>query len=462
MQIVFSLWGLLQDNARGAMSSLEQLREQAQALQLQIAAMEAAAPATAAAAAAAATPVATQPQVAPAAGAAQQQVAQSQDSQPWRPAFEFLGTRTQDYQALANYWTTSHWRVTSSSLPRAMRLQLFVETASKLGCSNASEKTAQLIAACFFLACRDDPTMHDINAVERHAYLKMIKEDLEKPFKKCLKRQVLVALPEGPQELRDHASTRALYDAAYKTECPVHCPFSAGDIKTMCDSIPLRLNPRVVASPMSRFSGATQSNLSCTAAASALLQALTGATNEELPGLQIFGRRASRQDVGQARSPGLLALADASPPDKNVGLDVAADAVSGATAAAAAPPAGSAESGSSPSLTPADAAERLLGKMSELKGQEDKKGKEKEDKKRKEKEDKKGKEATTGAPMKRPAAATSQEDVSKRPRMPTGNAKVGYLQGSITAKMERQCFRVSLPAPFHLDVQRSPRDNNSD
>ena len=145
--------------------------------------------------------------------------------------------------------------------------------------------------------------------------------------------------------------------------------------------------------------------------------------------MQIFGRRASRQDVGQARSPGLLALEDASPPDKNVGLAVAADAVSGATAAAAAPPAGSAASAPSPSMTPADAAERLLGKMSELKAQEDKKGKEKEDKK--------GKEKSAGAPMKRPAAATSQEDVSKRPRMPTRNEKVRYFQGSITAKAER-------------------------
>ena len=295
--------------------------------------------------------------------------------------------------------------------------------------------------------------MKDMTSVERHAYLKMIKEDLKKPFKRCPQRKVLLALPEMPQELRDHASTRALYDAAYETEGPVLCPFSATYIKMMCDSIPIRMN-RFVASPMSMFSGATQSNPSCTAAASMLLQALTGATNEGLPGLQIFGRRASRQDVGQARSPGLLALEDASPPDKNVGLAVAADAVSGATAAAAAPPAGSAASAPSPSMTPADAAERLLGKMSELKGQEDKKGKEKEDKK--------GKEKSAGAPMKRPAAATSQEDVSKRPRMPTGNEKVRYLQGSITAKMERQCFRVSLPAPFHLDVQRSPRDNNSD
>ena len=277
----------------------------------------------------------------PAAGAA----APAPTQPAWVPTFETK--RTQDYTEIYSYYTQSHWGVCNDGTPHSLRQQTFTDHAIKLGCYHPSERTCQTILACYRCACQGDQRVRDLTALQRHALLVSIKEDIKRAARRHGIAPALKQLPPNPVALQAHDQSRPLWQGAFAEEAPVVCPFAVADLRLAMDSFRLRMDKtqRMLHQQPPPIASATDQGLMAMMRMMSTMQANFERQAQQgcgpLPGLQIFAP--SSRGAAAAGQNAAAATAGAAGASATAGAIAGAAGATATAGAAVAPHAAGAE-----------------------------------------------------------------------------------------------------------------------
>ena len=157
----------------------------------------------------------------------------------WTPKFAQGKGITQNYEALASYWPASV--LSTVNKPQTARLQAFVDMAIMLGCRHPSERSVAVIIASYLMANQAEPCVQQLTMMQRYGLVGVAKDGIRAAARRDKGSACLLVLPGKPKDLRDHPQTERLFKKAYEHEGPVTLAFSAGDLKLLMDTVPLRV-----------------------------------------------------------------------------------------------------------------------------------------------------------------------------------------------------------------------------
>ena len=383
----------------------------------------------------------------------------------WTPTFA-KGT-TQNYEALASYWPASV--LSTVNKPQTMRLQAFIDMAIMLGCRHPSEQTVRVIVASYLMANQAEPCVQQLTMMQRHSLVGVVKDGIRAAARKDKSSESLLVLPDQPKDLRDHPQTEHLFKKAYEHEGPVTLASSAGDLKLLMDTIPLRM-PRHIKFQNQGFGanmgGPSMANMMGAMQNNPMLMALAMGQMGMMGNRTMMPTQRSRSAIGLTLSPPSSAHASAPlgcPSELCLALTDGqhGGARQGAETKPSAEPAGeepaepageelvaevgpAAEEPRAARRSPAEAAQALLDAV----GGREKSAKGAKAKKKAKSEGKKAAKET-----KAKEAKSKDTSKAKAPDMPKGKEQVFY-KGCVL-NLQKNKWRIFWPAPIGKERSRA-------